>query len=67
MIPETFQNRATPPPTTHDLLDLEFEYYLFEVHCNDRIEHEIQRMKEYQQWEEFNHQQSLTPKNNSNA
>ena len=34
------------PPTS---IDLEFGYYLFEVYLNDRVEHDIQRMMEYQQ------------------
>ncbi len=45
-----------------DTDDLEFEYYLFEVLLNDRVEHEIQRMREYQLWEELIHQESIIPK-----
>lgn len=47
----------------HDSIDPEFDYYLFEVHLNDRVEHEMQRMMEYRQWEELLHQKSFIPKN----
>ena len=29
------------------IVDLEFEYYLFEVYLNDQVEHEIQRMMQF--------------------
>jgi len=44
---DNLNNAAALKEDAQAIVDLEFDYYLFEVYLNDMVEHEIQRMMQF--------------------